>query len=274
MTTLTAGLPRRTRLGDVLRAERIKLASIRSTRWSAILAVALSAGFTGLMAVGLFSAETEPGVDVDRLVAETFGPLPALGAVGFAMLFAPALIGVLGALVVSSERGTGAIVATLSAVPRRPLVLGAKLIASTVLAFALGLTIGLASFAIAEPAFRALGVAPTALGVVTAQVVLGGAVYLALIGAISTAVAFLFRSSAGAVGAVLVLLLILPGVVQLVPVVGPALASLLPTALGARLFMPVEDGAWATLLPSVLGLLAWTAAAASAAAVRFTRSDA
>ncbi|GAA1416924.1 ABC transporter permease subunit [Agrococcus citreus] len=274
MTALTAGIPRRTRLGDVLRAERIKLGSIRSTRWAAILAVVLSAGFTGLMAVGLFSAETEPGVDVDRLVAETFGPVPTLGAIGFAMLFAPALVGVLGALVVSSERGTGLIAATLSAVPRRSLVLGAKLIASTALSFALGLTTGLASFGIAEPAFRALGVAPTALGPVVVQVVLGGALYLALVGAISTAVAFLFRSSAAAVGAVLVLLLVLPGIVQLVPVIGARLATLLPTALGARLFVPVEDGAWATLLPSVLGLLAWTAAAASAAAVRFARSDA
>src|SRR5687767_12068559 len=90
----------RTSLAHVLRAERIKLTTIRSTVWAMILTVVLSAGFVALMAVGLVAAPVEEGVDLDEMIRTTFGSTPTLGAIGYALLFAPALIGVLGALII------------------------------------------------------------------------------------------------------------------------------------------------------------------------------
>jgi ABC-2 type transport system permease protein len=263
-----------TRLGHVLAAERIKLLSIRSTRWTAVLAVALSAGFTALMALGLVLAPGEEGMDVEQMIASTFGPLPTLGAVGFAFLVAPAPIAILGALIVSSERATGLIESTLAAVPRRGLVVGAKLLTSGVLGFALGLLIAVASFWIAEPAFAAGGHPQPFVDALTAQVLGGGALYLGLVGTLAAALAFLVRSTAGAIGLVLGLLLVLPGIVQLVPVAGPLLAAALPSSLGAALFTPVTVAGWGPVVVGLAGLLAWVAAAALAAWARFARSDA
>jgi ABC-2 type transport system permease protein len=271
--TITA-ITERTTFGHVLRAERIKLASIRSTRWSVILTAVLTTGFVALMALGLAVAPTEDGIDVDDMIASTFGDRPTLGAIGFAYLFAPALVAVLGVLVVSTERSTGLIGATLAAVPRRGVVVGAKLLTSGLLSLALGIVIGVASFWIAEPAFAAGGHSQPFVDVATAQVILGGAVYLALVGTLSASLAFLVRSTAGALGVALGLLLVLPGIVQLIPVAGPVIASLLPSNLGTALFVPVGAGGWMPLLIGLGGLLAWAAAAAAAAAVTFARTDA
>lgn len=261
----------RTRLSDVLRAERVKLGSIRSTRWAAALAVLLSAGFVGLMAVGLSAAESEEAISLEEMILATFGPTPTLGAIGYALLFAPALIGLFGALVVSTERGTGLIGMTVAAVPDRRLVLAGKLVASAVISTALGVLVIGASFAIAEPAFVAHGFPATRFDATTAQVLGGGVLYLGLIGTLSTAVAFLFRNTAAAIGAVLVLILVLPGIIQLVPVIGGVVSGILPTALGARMFMPSSD--WMSPALGLVGMLGWTVAASAAAVVTFTRSD-
>jgi ABC-2 type transport system permease protein len=275
MTSIVAGTnARRTRLTDLLRSERIKLTSIRSTRWTVASAVVLSAAFVALMAIGLTAAELEESVGLDEMIRQTFGPTPTLGAIGYALLFAPAFIGILGALVVSTERSNGLLSVTVAAVPRRRLILAAKLLASTVISLVLGALIVAVSYAIAEPVFVAHGFPVTVVGPASLQVFAGGAIYFALLGTISTGIAFLFRSTAAAVGAVLVLLVVLPGFVQLIPVIGLALASALPTALGMRLFMPVGDGDWMTVVVGVAGLVAWAAAAGVAASVSFSRSDA
>lgn len=274
MTSIIAGpSARRTHLTDLLRSERIKLTSIRSTRWTVASAVGLSAAFVALMAIGLMAAELEGSVGLEEMIRQTFGPTPTLGAIGYALLFAPAFIGILGALVVSTERSHGLLTVTVAAVPQRRLIVAAKLLVSTLVSLGLGAVIVGVSYAIAEPAFVANGLPVTVVGPATVQVVAGGAIYLALLGTISTGIAFLFRSTAAAVGAVLVLLLVLPGFVQLIPVIGAPLASSLPTALGARLFMPVGDGDWITLVVGLAGLVAWAAAAVVAASVAFSRSD-
>jgi ABC-2 type transport system permease protein len=274
MTSITAGaiVARRTRLTDLVRSERIKLTSIRSTRWTAALAVALSAAFVGLMAFGLSAAELDGAAGLEEMILQTFGPTPTLGAIGYALLFAPAFIGLLGALIVSTERGNGLLSVTVAAVPRRGLIVAAKLLVSTVVSLAIGAAIIAVSYAIAEPAFVANGFPATVVDAASLQVLVGGAIYLALLGTLSTGIAFLFRSTAAAAGAVLVLLLVLPGFVQLVPVVGPVIASALPTALGARLFLP-SGGDWMSPLVGLAGLVAWAAITAIAARVTFSRSD-
>lgn len=275
MTTTTAGARgvRPTRLFDLLRSERIKLTSIRSTRWTAALAVLLSAAFVALMAFGLSAAESEEAIGLEEMILRTFGPTPTLGAIGYALLFAPALIAVFGALVVSTERSNGLLSVTVAAVPDRRLILAAKLLVSTVVSLVVGVVVVALSYAIAEPAFIANGFPVTVFDSASLQVLAGGAIYLALLGTLSTGIAFLFRNTATAVGAVLVLLLVLPGFIQLVPVVGPAIAAAMPTALGARLFMPAAGGDWVSPVIGLVGLIVWAAAAAIAARITFSRSD-
>ena len=275
MDTTTAGAARvrHTRLFDILRSERIKLTSIRSTRWTAALTVLLSAAFVALMALGLAAAENDEAAGLEEMILRTFGPTPTLGAIGYALVLAPALIGLFGALVVSTERSNGLLSVTVGAVPARRLILAAKLLISTVVSFLIGVVVVAVSYAIAEPAFVANGFPVTVLDSATLQVLAGGAIYLALVGTLSTGIAFLFRTTAGAVGAVLVLLLVVPGFIQLVPVVGPVIAAGMPTALGAKLFMPSTDGNWMTPVIGLAGLIGWAAAAAIAARITFSRSD-
>jgi ABC-2 type transport system permease protein len=74
-----------------------------------------------------------------------------VGVVGFAFMFAYALVAVFGVLVVSTERSTGLLAATLAAVQRRTPVLAAKLLVSAVAGIAIGLVGAVASFLLVQP---------------------------------------------------------------------------------------------------------------------------
>jgi ABC-2 type transport system permease protein len=98
-----------------LRAEWVKFWTVRSTPWSLAAMFALGAGMTTLVCA--LSAEALARGDVGE---------PVGAFVTWGLLFAQVTAVVLGALVVTSEYGTGMIRATLAATPRRGAVLAAK----------------------------------------------------------------------------------------------------------------------------------------------------
>jgi hypothetical protein len=181
------------RFGHVARMEWIKLRTLRSVRWSLLIAL------VGMIGIGIAS-----GYNTRNPRGDVTNNILAGGALG-SLVFA-----VLGVLVMTSEYSSGTIRATLAASPRRPLVLAAK--ASVFGAVAL-LTGELATFAgfLAGAAFVRSGVPHPALSqpAVLRAVALSGA-YLSLIGLIGLALGTIVRHGAAAIATVVALLFVAP----------------------------------------------------------------
>ena len=185
--------------------------------------------------------------------------------------------------VVSGEYGTGMIIATLAAVPRRLVVLAAKAITvfgSVLVAAALGV---LGSVLVGQPLLRAHGYTAAhgypsfSLGDgPTARAVVGSVLYLCLIALLSLGVAMAVRESAAAVGVVLALLFVFPILASAVnehwqrhlEQVAPMTAGLYIQTTSNVKSLPLSP--W-----EGLGVLtAWAAAALIVGGLRFGRTDA
>jgi len=210
-------------VADVLRSEFCKLRSVRSTYWTLVAAIVFSLGFAALEAIFL------PGQLSDHDKATLDSVRVSLGGSHLSQI----AFGVLGVLVITSEYTTGMIRSTLSAVPRRSLVLAAK---ATVFAGTV-LVIGVAASFAAYFVFQAL-VSGDSLrssigdpGVVRALI--GGGLYLAVLGLLGLGLGAIIRATAGAIAALFGLLF-----------VPQILAELLPQSWKATIgrFLPMEAG--------------------------------
>jgi ABC-2 type transport system permease protein len=131
-------------------------------------------------------------------------------------MLAQLLIGVLGVLVITGEYSTGVIRSTLSAVPKRLPVLWAK---AGVLAVVTGMPMLVAVFTAFFTGQAILsgdgtGVALTDPGVLRA--VLGSVGFLAGVALLGLAIGAIVRNTAGAIGALVAILLLLRGLLGLV----------------------------------------------------------
>lgn len=257
----------------VTRAEWIKATSVRSTYWTAALTVA----FTLLFAGGIMFAVTlAPPADVPDPVAvitDNYGATPSLGVLGLAFMFAYALVAVFGVLLVGPERSSGLLSATLAAVPRRTPVFAAKLLVSAVVGIVVGLVGAVASFLLVQPQLARFGLGSSITDPEVLQVLAGGAVFVALIAMLSTAIGSLFRGTAAAMGAVLGLLVGAPALVPIIPGIGAEIAGFLPSSAGMMLVQSAAQAGWQPILTGGLVLLGWTAAAIALGGVLFTRRD-
>jgi ABC-2 type transport system permease protein len=160
--------------------------------------------------------------------------------------------GVLGALIITGEHGTGMIGATFAAVPRRRTVLAAKslvfagaaLVTATVSTVAAYL-----AFLAALPAQTLSGTALTDPGVTRA--VLGGGLYLTVYGLLGFGLGVLLRSSAGAIATLLGVLFVPPLLLDVLPgswktTVGPYI----PMQSGSQIFVAARR--------EVVSLAPWT----------------
>ena len=211
--------------------------------------------------------------DRAAVLADNYGAVPSLGVLGFAFMFAYAIVAVLGVLMIAPERSTGLLAATLAVAPRRLPVFGAKLVVSAVIGVATGLVGAIAAFLMVQPQLAPLGLGSSLVDLDVLQVLAGGALFLGLVAVLSTALASLFRGTAGALGAVLGLLLVAPVLLPIVPVIGTEIAGWLPTTAGMMLFQSAAQAGWQSILTGGLVLLAWTVGAVALGGARFTRRD-
>ncbi len=230
----------RNRSGAV-RMEWRKLRTVRSTWWILALFAAGVLGYAALVGKG-GPTQPDPGYDPTDNVLQ-------------GLLIGQLTLGILGALTLSGEFGSGSIRATFAAVPRRGRVLAAKaavlaavtLVAGEALAFA-----GAVTFGLAAPA----GVPHPPLGQLAGlrAVLLTGA-YPCLIALIALGLAALIRHTAGAIAAIVGLTFVLPLV--LLPLARhSAIMRLLPEAIEVNSLAavkPVADQAIAVTGP----LSAW-----------------
>ncbi|MGC0420945.1 ABC transporter permease subunit [Embleya sp. AB8] len=253
------------RSGALLAAEWIKMWTVRSTRLALLSTLPLSAGVSALVAYQ-WRGDIEHVVNFSPLMAGLYGV--TLGQL--------ALV-VFGVLLVGSEYSSGSIRGSLTAVPRRGMFYGAKLLAGTLVALAGSIATVLATFAGAQVLLGPHGTTLTADGIPSA---LAGAVaYLTSICAMSMGIATIVRSSAAALGLLLPLLFLGSQGLGNVPVLKPVL-QYLPDQAGLELMhiagAPGDDRFGPDYGPgtALAILLAWTTAALIGGYVVLRRRDA
>jgi ABC-type transport system involved in multi-copper enzyme maturation permease subunit len=250
------------------RSEWTKLNTVRSTMWALVFTV------ISIIGLGVLLSAIVVGHWDHRSLAEITGFDPLLYS--FAGLNVAQLsVGVLGVLVMTSEYATGMIRLTFGATPQRRLLLGAKVLTFSVVVAIVSLISCVTVFFICQALLSAkhAGVSITDPGVLRA--VLGGAVKMVLIGVIAVGVGAIVRHTAGAVAILFAVLLIIPGLVQLLPAPWNNNITLyLPSSAGAAMSAVVRFPNLLAPGAGFLVLLAYAAATISVAMVILVRRDA
>ncbi|MGI5329286.1 ABC transporter permease subunit [Actinomadura nitritigenes] len=257
--------------GRLMLAEWTKIRSVRSTLWSLVLLVVLDLGFTALF-VGLTVGQWDKADAGDRarVVADPVGTI--LGS-GFSL--SQLTICVLGVLVIASEYSTGMIRASLLAVPRRLPMLWAKATVFALIVLVFGLVVSFVSFFVGAAILH--GKAPVAIGDPgVLRAVIGGGLYLAMLGLFALAIGAIVRHPAGGITGVIGFVLVLAPLAQLLPgSIGDHVHAYLPSEAG-HLIAQAHQGKDDLLTPwQGYGVFAaWTAALMAVAAFLLRRRDA
>lgn len=247
-----------------VKAEWIKFRTLRSS-W-----LTLGAAMAVMVVVGLIIGYATSTANWATLDAEdTLASSPIQG-----FLLTQLIVGVLGVLFVTGEYATGMIRSTFAAIPRRLPVIGAKAVVFGVVAL---VAMTAASFAAFYGAQLFLGpddhgssiTDPGAL-----RSVAGVGLYLTLVGLLGAGIGWIVRNTAGAISALVGLLLILPNLISFLGSWSDPIVKYLPSNAGESFVTSsrIPD----TLAPFTgLGVLAaWAALAFAAAVVVVRRRDA
>ncbi len=250
-------------LRGVIASEWLKFRSLRSTLLVLAAAVAAMVVFGGVIA---FNTRNPAGLDPEDVVAS--GPLQGyyLGQL---------LMAALGVLVVSGEYSSGMIRATFAAVPTRTPVLIAKTVVFTVVVGISMVAASVAAFLVAQAVLSGHRPTYSLSDGSTLRVVLGTGVYLTLVGLIGSVLAWIVRSTPGALVATFTVVLVLPILLELVfPSWGTYIAAYLPTGAGqsfsTSLPVPHALSPWAGLAV----MAAWVVAGLVGAALALRHRDA
>jgi ABC-type transport system involved in multi-copper enzyme maturation permease subunit len=214
--TLTASLPPatgRAGLSGALRSEWTKIRSVRSTLWSIGAMAAVAIGLNAL--INYFSVvrrwDAIPAPEQLNILHNPLGQI--LEGPMSVVQFAVAVIGV---MVISSEYATGMIRSTLQAQPRRFTMFTAKFAVLGALMFVVGETLSFAAFFVGK--FVIAAHVPVGLGDPhVLRAVFGAGLYITVLAWFSFAFGLILRHTAGAITAVLGLMLVISQLTQLLP---------------------------------------------------------
>jgi len=234
----------RYRFSGALRSEWTKIRTVRSTAWCLLATVVAGIGI-GILASAREASRWRNGGVIDKLL---FDPT-SVSLTG--LIFGQLAMGVLGVLTMSAEYGSGSIRATLAAIPRRPVVLGAKAVVFGVVAFVVSEAVSFAAFFVGQAIMA--GSAPTATlsDHDVLRAVIGGGLFLTLLGLFALGLATIIRHTAGSISTFVAILLILPLVDSAFPAkIGWPIGRYLPATIGSAMTSTTLQGAHADFLPS------------------------
>ena len=212
-------------------SEWTKLHSLRSTRWSLFAAVLLTIGFPILFAALTSShwGSMSPNERADRHPLDI-----ALAGVNVSQL----AVAVLGVLVITGEYSTGMIRASFTAVPKRLPVLWAKTAVFSLVVFALMLPSVLIAFLSSQAILEGhdiLQISFSHPGV--ARSVIGGAVYLVLVGIFALGLGAIVRNTAGGIATFAGIFFVIPPLMNILPSSwNNAISEYLPSEAGRQIF--------------------------------------
>ncbi len=259
----------------VFKSEWIKAFSLRSIMWSIIVSIFLGAAMSGLMAITNNTYEEGAGADFSSYFTTL---------VGFPTVFLSLVFGVLGVFFFSNEYASGMILSTLTATPKRGLVVAAKSAVLIVVALIVALTVAIVAVA--------LGIAflPESAGsVFTTETLtgIGGSIfYLVAIALMSFGIAGILRSTAASITTVVGIVFLAPMIMQLAYQVAEwkwleyviiALPQNLGSLLGKGISAVIEETDGTVLLSfwGAVGIMAlWTVIPMIASVILFKKRDA
>ncbi|MPY57650.1 ABC transporter permease [Streptomyces spongiae] len=256
----------------VLRSEWAKFWTLRSTWITLAVAVVLLVLF-GAIASYTYSPDA---------IASDGPPGPGSGgdsdAVSLALTgvtFASLAIGVLGVLLAAGEYSTGMIRSSLAAVPRRLPVLWSKAAVIGPIALVLTTLGALAAFQLGTPGLdgEKISLALSDDGVLRSLA--GAGLYLGLVAIFGVALGILLRSSAGAIAALVGVLLILPGLASLLPDSWyDTLSPYFPSNAGSAIYALHESSDALSPGAGLAVFAGWVALTLIGAAYRLRKTDA
>ncbi len=268
-----AALPRLERKGKVTqlrvaRSEWTKLRSLRSTRWSLLAGTVLTIGLPLVFAAVISNrwSHLSPHERADRHPLDV-----ALAGVNIGQL----AIGVLGILVITGEYSTGMIRSTFIAVPKRLPVLWAKAAVYAAVAFALMLPAVLIAFFGSQAILRnhhILEISFTHPGV--PRTVIGGAVYLMLLGVFTLGLGAIVRNTAGGIATFAAIMFVIPPLLNVLPTSwNNAINPYLPSTAGQAIFSLTHGSDTLAPGPGLALFCGYTALSLAIAAVLLVRRD-
>jgi ABC-2 type transport system permease protein len=256
---------------SVIRAEWIKLRSLRSTWYSLLATVVIVVGLGTLFSALRAHRFSQDGGANGRF--SDFDPtLISLRGVFLAQL----AIGVLGVLVITGEYSTGMIRSSVAAVPRREPILIAKALVFAVTAFIVTEVAAFTAFLLGQQALTSTHLKASLSTPHAERAILGAGLYLTLIGLLAVGLGFLVRSTAGAIATLFGIVLVFPLLAEALPTpYSTDVSKYLPLNAGTQIMStrnpdPSQLGPWTGL--GVVALYAVVALAAGA--VMLKRRDA
>jgi ABC-2 type transport system permease protein len=253
-------------------SEWTKLRTLRSTRYTLLAGVAMTIGFAIIPALVNASRWNSMSA-ADRA---SFHPLEtSLIGVSFAQL----AFGVLGVLIISGEYSTGMIRSTFAAVPKRLPVLWAKGGVFGLVTLVLSVPSTLIAFFAAQSILRGhslnghdIALSFSDPGV--ARAVIGGALYVTVVGLFGLGLGAILRNTAGGISALAGILFVLPPLMNVLPSSwNNAISPYLPSNAGQAIMQTGTPDH--TLAPwTGLGVfVAYTAIVVAFAAIQLRRRD-
>jgi len=259
--------PGRLTQARVVVSEWTKLHSLRSTRWSLLAAVVLTIGLPMLIAAVVASHWDK----MSLRERSNHSPLDmALAGVGVAQL----AIAVLGVLVITGEYSTGMIRASFTAVPKRLPVLWAKAAVFAVVTFVLMLPSVLIGFFASQAILARHHILQISFGDPgIGRAVVGGAVYLVLVGVLALSIGAILRNTAGSISAFAALFFVIPPLLNILPSSwNDAISPYLPSNAG-QAFLVTSNPGGLSPWPGLALFIGYTALGLAIAAVLLVRRD-
>jgi ABC-2 type transport system permease protein len=269
----TYRIPRLAHTGRVTQArvvysEWTKLHSLRSTRWSLLVGALLTIALPVIFAAVTSShwGTMGPHERADRHPLDI-----ALAGVNVSQL----AIAVLGVLVITGEYSTGMIRASFTAVPKRLPVLWAKtavfgsvslllMVPPVLIAFFASQAI-LSKHQILQISFSHPGVARS---------VIGGAVYLMLVGIFALGIGAIVRNTAGGIATFAAIFFVIPPLMNILPTSwNNAISQYLPSEAGRQIFSLTHGVHSLAPLPGGLLFVGYCALTLAIAAILLVRRD-
>jgi ABC-2 type transport system permease protein len=214
----------RVTFGGALRSELTKIRSVRSTRWTLLAVTVLTVVLGAIATYGQTTGHRGAYFDPTAW---------SLGGVWLTEL----LIAVVGTLVITSEYSTGMIRTSLTALPRRGLLLAAKAVVLAAAVFVVGLIASLAAFFVGQAIMSSHHINTTIAHLDVVRAIIGGALYLTVGGLLAFGIGLLVRHTAAALASAVAVLFLLPIAGNLLPhSLQDHVDKWLPTAAGAQIW--------------------------------------
>jgi ABC-2 type transport system permease protein len=199
-----------TELNQLMKAEWIKLRSLRSSKWTMVALVAVTVGLGALFSA--LTAHHWPHMSAQE--HRDWDPTNnSLAGAAFGQL----AVAVFGVLAITGEFASGTIRSSVAAAPRRTPLIAAKAVVYSGVALIVGELISFASYFIGMALYS--GHTPTSHlgdpGVVRAILLTGA--YEAIVCLIALGIGLALRHTAAAISSLVALLIVLPGIIAALP---------------------------------------------------------